>query len=516
MSHREIAELLVRGAGPAVETPDPAGLWARGRRRRRTKRVAGLAGALMAVSVVAVVVGTASDRPPRVEIAPADTPTAEDRPTADIPTSGDRSMPHLPGEDPDGPTEAAGRLVQARSGHTSTPLADGRVLVVGGTWTDWEQAQNDDPEVWAGAYHELTSAEVWDPTTGTSQLAGRMSLPRSGHTATLLPDGRVLVIGGQRGFNPLDDRRKDDFIATAEVWDPAMAAFTPAGVLSEPRMRHGAALLADGRVLVVGGQGWPVEPAAPSGTRSFREPAPLATAEVWEPATASFRQLDARLSCAAEAANVTATVLDDGRVLVMGARGRFRDGTTAHCDGPLSEIVSSTNFTVIPTMVEVFDPVSEEFSVVGDLGDDHARAHTATLLPDGRVLVAGGGGEPGSVIDAKVWDPATNMSTSTGPLPGADRFSHTATVLADGRVLLLGGGNDLGEVGPGAVWDPATGQFDELARPVAPPGISGHTAILLPDGQVAVIGGVVEDRGDDPTECCGPLRTHDGIQVFGP
>ena len=172
----------------------------------------------------------------------------------------------------------AGSLVEARISHTATPLPDGRVLIVGG--------QN------LGSI--LTSAEVWDPVTASFGPAGSLAEARWGHTATLLPDGRVLIVGGAY----YDEDGDAEAFASAEVWDPVMASFGPAGSLAEARWGHTATLVPDGRVLVVGGRG-----------------DVLASAEVWDPATASF----CPAGSLAEVRMVhTATHLSSYRVLVVG------------------------------------------------------------------------------------------------------------------------------------------------------------------------------------------------------
>jgi hypothetical protein len=130
----------------------------------------------------------------------------------------------------------AGSLVEARQTHTATPLPDGRVLVVGGHDTD---------PVFA-----LASAGVWDPATASFVPAASLREARGFHTATLLPDDRVLVVGGIDGFV-----KSGVCLATGEVWDPETASFGPAGSLVDGRGVHTATTLPDGRVLIVGGLG---------------------------------------------------------------------------------------------------------------------------------------------------------------------------------------------------------------------------------------------------------------------
>lgn len=178
-------------------------------------------------------------------------------------TDGDRARSLAEAWDPvTGSFAPAGSLARGRASHTATLLADGRVLVVGG-W-DWRSEP------------ALASAEVWDPATETFAPAGTLLHAREHHTATRLEDGRVLVVGGRhRSLETADT-------AMAETWDPATATFAPAGTLAEHRLSHTATLLPDGRVLVIGGLD-PVTEVDPT-----VEGHGLATAELWDPATASF------------------------------------------------------------------------------------------------------------------------------------------------------------------------------------------------------------------------------------
>lgn len=152
--------------------------------------------------------------------------------------------------------EIIGHLNEGRSGHTATPLPDGRLLIIGGVGRGWSF---------------LSSAEVFDPMSGRSETVGPMSVPRESHTATPLPGGRVLVVGGHRGR-----RAAMEVYASAEIYDPATRRFRSAGHLTTARHKHDAVLLADGRVLVLGG-------ADRTDRRHY------ATTEIYNPATAAFK-----------------------------------------------------------------------------------------------------------------------------------------------------------------------------------------------------------------------------------
>jgi hypothetical protein len=329
---------------------------------------------------------------------------------------------------------AAGVLAEGRESHTATLLPDGRVLIIGG-------------DARVGAYG-LASAEAWDPTTASFASAGAAVTGRRGHSATALLDGRVLVVGGDDGAGG----------TTADVWEPATESVEPAGTLAEPRPEgHTATLLADGRVLVVGGDGL-------SGS-----------AEVWDPTTESFGPAG---SLAQAREGHTATLLPDGRVLVVG-------GT----------VESGTGYA------EIWDPVTDTFALAGSLvsqgSSSSSRAngaryyHTATLLTDGRVLVIGGScwGCGHDFDTAEIWDPQTMSFEPAGTLAQV-RGGHTATLLTDGRVLVVGGGTEYG-LASEEVWDPATETFSAAGSLTEARG--GHTATLLLDGRVLVVGGTGHD-----------------------
>ena len=174
----------------------------------------------------------ASQPPTPTAVAPAPTPTAT--PSPDLATSS--PIPFA------GPWSSTGSMLTGRAEHTATLLPDGRVLIAGGVADSREEER-------------LASAELYDPATGTWQATGSMSIPRSWHTATLLLDGRVLVAGGTcLGRFAVGCAAKDPSgaMAAAEIYDPRTGTWTPAGDMTTPRSQHTATLLPDGMVLVAG------------------------------------------------------------------------------------------------------------------------------------------------------------------------------------------------------------------------------------------------------------------------
>jgi hypothetical protein len=272
---------------------------------------------------------------------------------------------------------------------------------------------------------------------------------RTRHGAARLADGRVLIVGGASP-GPV-------FWATSEVFDPATGAFAPAGELSTPRAGTEVVALPGGGALRLGGES--VENSFEAATR----------VEAWDPAASAWTVEGHLVS---NRSRHTATRLADGRVLVAG--GVATGGTAAERDA------------------EIWVPGSGSRQPAGEML--HRRAgHTATPLLDGRVLIAGGyllatgSGAP----EAEVFDPATETFAPAGTLVET-RAYHAAVRLADGRVLLVGG--DVVEAGlrrSAEVWSPTTGTFaraGELAAPRTEP-----EAVRLGSGEVLVAGGLVDD-----------------------
>jgi hypothetical protein len=323
-------------------------------------------------------------------------------------------------------------MLEPRILPTTTLLRSGHVLIVGGSWCKGNVCNGFDP---------LASAELFDPDTETFSPTGSMSIARTGHTATLLNNGTVLITGG---VNPVLGSD-----ATAEIYDPATRGFTRVGDMARGRAQHTASLLADGRVLIAGG--WEGS-ASDFGFSSTR------TAEIYDPATRSFSPAG---DMPKEAAFHTASVLDD-TVLVIGGEG---NGCPDAAPG-----------------VSIFDAASNSFNAGGSLSKRRER-HTATTLNNGRVLITGGvdpcdfSDFPAAYDTAVVFDPATS-SYSSEKVMLEPRSGHSATLLANGKVLVVGSTAEL--------FDPATSSFAITGYPNVPG--DGRRATRLSDGRVLFIG----------------------------
>jgi N-acetylneuraminic acid mutarotase len=323
-----------------------------------------------------------------------------------------------------GSVTRAGNLTTRRAAHTATLLPDGKVLVAGG----FENGNT------------LATTEVFDPATQAFKPSHQMSVARSGHTATLLSNGKVLIAGGYNG----------NYLATAELYDPATNSFTPTNTMTTARSGHVATLLQNGKVLLVGGVGvgW-----------TF-----LANAEIYDPITDTFARTG-DMHAARE--SHTATLLASGKVLIAGGHRDRRPAIT---------IYSST---------EIYDPASGKFTAAADMTRIRHK-HEAVALADGRVLILGGSDErdgDGAYTSAEIYDPARNSFRATGNMNSQRyKLQGTAVLLSDGKVLVAGGATRA------EVFDPAQNSFTYAAGDMETPNFFA-TATRLRNGQVLITGG---------------------------
>ncbi|MCK4771680.1 MAG: hypothetical protein KAT18_02070, partial [Candidatus Latescibacteria bacterium] len=327
-------------------------------------------------------------------------------------------------------TNADTTVYEHVQGATATLLQNGKVLLVGGT------------------YDGAITAELYDPVTGQFTATDSLNYEHQYHSATLLQNGKVLIAGG-RYVTP------DSSHSKCELYDPATGTFTPtAGDLNIDRNGHAAVLLSDGKVLIAGG----------SRTTTPGSGIPLDSAELYDPASDSFTLTG---NMAESRINHTATLLNDGTVLVTGRA----TGNTA----------------------DIYDPSSGTFSATGNMSYDR-RSHTAMRLPDGRVLIAGGVSGSGTLDTAELYDPSTGTFITAGSLSTA-RQQHTATLLPNGEVLIAGGHTGTTET--------SSAEHFTLAPSISiyqPTGIqSGNTKIsfVIADPESSVVGLLVEGSDDD-------------------
>ncbi len=445
---------------------------------------------------------------------------------------------------------ALGLPLLPRQNHSATLLRNGKVLLVGGTAPDDDDGTLDAPQA---------SLDVVDPRTGAVNALGSLPAPRSGHTATRLSDGSVLIVGGERPTSGLPYASLSDAYRVAE--DGTMVEV---GSLTIPRARHTASRMPDGRVVIAGGRRWETNP--------DQVPTVERTAEIFDPTTNTFSMASGTM--AEPRAEHLATVLEDGRLL-MGwgssaytcnayPEGLIYDGTglveyapwhdpapyfgyvgcippgVAGVQLPDADVLFSR--WLVPANPEVdFQPIiwldadkggvpGWSYALLADgtvlgagagvasrfdarpalavrasgmMDEPRGRAASATLA-DGRVLIVGGRrvdydapvGEEDPVPfrfprSGLLFDPIAQ--TWGSPVAAAKaRIDATATRLDDGRVLVAGGSNQAGEDDrPTELFDPSSETFG--LGPALTFARARHTATRLTDGRILIAGGTLED-----------------------
>jgi len=303
-------------------------------------------------------------------------------------------------------------------------------------------------------------------------VTGTMTAARAYGTATVLLNGKVVFAGGQ-DINGVAQ-------ASVEVYDPATGQFSPlVATMSTARKSHTAVLLNNGTVLIAGGI---------DGNGNI-----LNTAEIFDPTAGTLTLLSNTMSDSR--ALHAATLLDNGQVLISGGQ----------------------DATSIVNTAEIYDPALEQFICVGGVSatpplcnpsmSDSRMGHTATLLGDGSVLMVGGKDNTGAyIISADRFTPAVATNAGAGVFKFGGqmsdaRFGHTATRLRDGTVLIAGGNDGFDVLPTAEIYNPATGQFaltgsSNSGATIMTTPRKNHTATLLSNGTVALVGGV--DNSGNP------------------
>lgn len=270
------------------------------------------------------------------------------------------------------------------------------------------------------------------------EVVGKMTISRFLHVAVQLKNGQVLIAGGTETDRPAHSQA-DMYHDSAEIFDPEGGTSSKAGNLSQARIQDSAVLLRDGRVLIKGGPRYPPE--------------------IYDPQSGGFAVLADAPELRRSAAT---TVLSTGDIFATDVGGN----------------------------AGIVDADTWKFTSTGRMITPRTN-HSATLLQDGGVLIAGGMNAAGMVKTSEIYDPATNSFAAIGDL-NDERRGHDAMLLQDGRVLVIGGrrGNieveDVRNVTTAEMFDPVTGMF----APAGDTGLSSiDSAYLLPTGKVFLLSG---------------------------
>src|SRR5215831_2159149 len=329
-------------------------------------------------------------------------------------------------------------MTTGRHSHTAILLPDGRVLIVGGA-------------------SQGPLAEAYDPSTGAFSPADHMTTSSDGHPAILLPDGNVIILGG---IELQDGRTLIVSYPNAEVYDPASGMFTLTGAYADPSpVWDTATLLLDGRVLLTG----------------CAAQCNIGATELFDPQTGTFSLTSPTTTLCYGAPTPiyarAATLLWSGRVLLIGGSNQ---GVADDCGWFAA--------------AELYDPLAEKFQADGQMSRPRYN-HSATLLPDGTVFIAGGGPARcdrtgcyfgGTTASAESYDPLTRRFTFLGNMI-VPRAGQSATLLMNGTVLLSGG-----YAGGSGVLRPAASQAAEIYTPPVPLPMPVVTDLRLDRSSIAV------------------------------
>jgi len=294
-------------------------------------------------------------------------------------------------------------LTAARALAAAIELPDGRTLLAGGL---------------DSAGNALASCEVYDPAIDNFVPTGPMGSARVGHGATLLPDGRVLVAGGTTTLADVTAAITST-LRSAEIYDPGTGSWTSTGNIGGFRLGPALHTLSNGQVMVSGGVQVAFFAGIPLNVAS------TTACEFFNPTNGTWSNAPAMRAPRAYHQDNQVT-LNDGRLLLTGG-------------ALVPNLLGAANAAPVAD-AEYYDPASGIWTAA-NLGQPRA-AHTATLLADGRVLVAGGGQgtlqNPIAVDSTEIFDPTTN-AWSNGPALQSPRLGHAAFRTPDDLVVLIGG-----------------------------------------------------------------------------
>ncbi|MEP6833659.1 MAG: kelch repeat-containing protein [Gemmatimonas sp.] len=345
----------------------------------------------------------------------------------------------------------------------------------GGTTVPVDYFRGFIPTTTAGAV-TLTGTTVADPTVKASFVANVTAAPgatfvataglpqssRYEHAAATLADGRIVLIGGQRS--------RGAYVAlnTTEIFTPSSGAFTNGPTLNSTRIKSEAIALDANRVLVTGGT---EDYNLAYNTGEIVDLASGTSAPALN--TMSVRRLFHQMVPITTGANA-------GKIAILGG-----------FNGPIPYGVPTWQSTAV---VELFDPATNRFTTYSASMKTARGLFTATPLLDGRVLIVGGyeAGSFTALASVEIFDPVAGTFTFTGNMSKA-RSGHTATRLANGMVLVVGGSNNGADGTTAELYNPATGLFESVNGSLTV-SRSNHAAALLGDGRVAIIGG---ESGDN-------------------
>lgn len=355
-------------------------------------------------------------------------------------------------------------LQTPRNNPNATVLPNGKVLVVGGTDAN-------------GNF--VTTAELFDPVSGTSSFTGSPGFPRDNAVTTLLSTHKVLRAGGL-------DKSSGAATNVAEVYDPTSGQWSQVAPMSTPRQNARLFNLPDGTVLVYGGEG---------GTGT--SPSLLKAAEVYDPIANTWKTVSNMITPRNSPASIflAETGANNGELLVFGGLNE-----TSNSSAPLAS-------------AELYNPLSQTWTATDSLNTARDQ-FSANLLPNGKVLVAGGLDANGKLLDsAEVYDPGSGTWSYVSSMNAA-RANHQSLVLdATGQVLVAGGFSGAVGSAPGSatasaeLFSPFTETWTltgSLTYPRAEFGLQK----MAPDGQILAFLGKSARTNAVPIPLVGPSELY--------